>query len=225
MLVSFFLLSYYKSVDFRLYLNDRFNIGKHEARLKSQSILGWTNCIQKLNLETDVAFFGNSITRNSNFHQYFQNKKIINLGEGGDAIVDLINRIPMLRASNPHKVFLSVGINYSREYNEENFKKQYMNLIDSITTIVPDSCLFIQNILPISRKTEHTRHYSDNETIKEMNRVIESLCKDRNLTYIDIHSAFVKDGELPYSYTTNDGINIKQEHYKAWANIIKQYIY
>ena len=35
------------------------------------SIQGWTNTLEKLHLDMDVVFFGNSITRGSCFEEYF----------------------------------------------------------------------------------------------------------------------------------------------------------
>ena len=46
--------------------------------------VGWTNTIEKLHSNFDIAFFGNSITRGSDFQLEFTDKKIINLGYSGD---------------------------------------------------------------------------------------------------------------------------------------------
>ena len=40
---------------------------------------GWENTIRKMYTEFDVAFFGASIIRGSDFQKYFPDKKIINL--------------------------------------------------------------------------------------------------------------------------------------------------
>ncbi|MBO7119021.1 MAG: hypothetical protein J6W03_01720 [Bacteroidaceae bacterium] len=41
---------------------------------------GWTNTLEKLHLNVDVVFFGNSITRGSSFEKFFPNVSICNLG-------------------------------------------------------------------------------------------------------------------------------------------------
>lgn len=65
--------------------------------------VGWTNTIEKLHTDFDIAFFGNSITRGSDFQLDFTDKKIINLGYPGDNILGMIKRVPMIQVANAKK--------------------------------------------------------------------------------------------------------------------------
>lgn len=38
---------------------------------------GWTNTIEKLHVDLDVSFFGNSITRGSDFQQFLKTIKLL----------------------------------------------------------------------------------------------------------------------------------------------------
>ena len=46
-------------------------------------IKGWVNSLDKLHIQADVAFIGNSITNNSDFQGYFKDKKVVTLGVSG----------------------------------------------------------------------------------------------------------------------------------------------
>lgn len=191
----------------------------------SQAIVGWTNTLTKLDLKVDIAFFGNSITRNSSFHEIFPDKKIINLGCGGDRIEDMLIRMKMLKAVHADKIFIMAGINGSKDINLKDFLNKYNVLIDSIQINNPKSQLYIQSILPISKEKENTEHYTDNITIQKMNVAIKSICKARNIPFIDLYSLYSVDGYLPFEYTRNDGIHIKDKYYSIWSDRIRQYIY
>lgn len=64
---------------------------------------GWTNTLQKLDYDADIAFFGNSITCMSDFQKSFPDKKVINLGYPGDTMKGMVLRMAMLKAVEPEK--------------------------------------------------------------------------------------------------------------------------
>lgn len=43
------------------------------------TLLSWKTSLKNLEINSDIVFFGDSITRGSNFHKKFTNKKIVNL--------------------------------------------------------------------------------------------------------------------------------------------------
>ncbi len=117
------------------------------------------------------------------------------------------------------------GINGSKNLDLEDFQKKYNLLIDSIQINNPESQLYVQSILPLSKGKENTEHYADNATIQKMNLIIKSICQARNIPFIDLYSLYCIDGYLPLEYTRNDGIHIKDNYYKIWSDKIRQYIY
>ena len=191
---------------------------------RGQAILGWTNSIKKLNQKFDVAFFGNSITRNSDFTRYFKDCKIINLGCGGDRLQDMLLRMDMLKAAKADKIFVMAGINGSKDISLQEFSSLYSQLIDSIKYNNNTSEIFIQSILPISKCMENKESYASNDKIRKMNDIISNLCKQKNIVYIDLFDAYFKNGELPFKMTKHDGIHISDENYNIWASLISPYI-
>ena len=93
---------------------------------------GWTNTIEKLHTDFDIAFFGNSITRGSDFQLDFTDKKIINLGYSGDNIPGMIKRVPMIQKSNAKKVFIMAGTNDLVHISLEEYETRYSKLLSTI---------------------------------------------------------------------------------------------
>ncbi len=180
---------------------------------------GWTNTLRKLNINSDIVFFGNSITHDSSFHEYFTDKKIVNLGYPGDNIQGMLTRIEQVRCVHPQKVFIMAGINGINSLSEEQFKTKYTALVDSMLTIVTSQNLYIQSLLPVSKDYE-----IDNNLIIKRNKLIKDIAKTKNCIYLDLHSLYYEDGELPKDLT-RDGIHLNLPAYDRWAKMIKPYIY
>lgn len=187
-------------------------------------IQGWTNTLEKLNIDVDVVFFGNSITRGSNFDKYFKDVSICNLGYPGDDTYGMTLRVKQIKAVNPEKVFVMAGINGLAHQSKEIFTIRYVALVDSIKETVPNAHIFIQSILPVNTQMDMGKNFKGKEQrIQEYNEIVKSIAKEKECTYIDLYSLYAVDGILP-KQLTKDGIHLKPEAYERWANAIRQYI-
>lgn len=110
--------------------------------------VGWTNTIEKLHTEFDIAFFGNSITRGSDFQLAFPDKKIINLGYSGDKISGMLKRISMIQKSKAKKVFIMAGTNDLAHMDINEYKDRYTELISAIQDSIPGIKIVIESVLP-----------------------------------------------------------------------------
>lgn len=185
---------------------------------------GWTNTIEKLHIDFDVAFFGNSITRGSDFQQVFKDKKIINLGYSGDNMLGMQRRVSMLTAANPKKVFIMAGTNDLVHIDLEEYKKRYDNLLSAITDSLPNTNVYVESVLPTNHYVGKG-NYAPNSKVIKANEIARSLCKKYHCTYIDLYRLYVgADGELKETYT-KDGVHLFPKHYDKWSNAIRPYIY
>lgn len=187
---------------------------------------GWINTLKKLNYDADIVFFGNSITRGSNFSDFFPDKKICNLGYAGDNLNGMIKRVEMgqLQSVNPEKVFIMGGINGLESQSLEQFEQQYRNLIQIIHDSLPQATLYLESILPTNHQFENGANYADNQKIVASNEIIRNIAENYQATYIDLFSVYQENGELKADYTI-DGVHLQSEHYDKWANAISTYIY
>ncbi len=181
------------------------------------AVFSWTNTLQKLNYKADIVFFGNSITRGSNFHEYFPEKKIVNLGYSGDDLSGMLRRVNQISAVNPDIIFLMAGINGLKEMSDDNFKYSYTLLVDSIQRANPSAELFIQSILPINSSVYE--RYGNNSLIEHANEMINDIALEKGCQYIDLFTIYCIDGELP-DFMTNDGIHLYKDAYGLWGQTI-----
>ena len=170
----------------------------------------------------DAAFFGDSITADSNFDTFFEDRTIVNLGVYGDTINDLRRRVQTLRETNPARIFLLVGINCLREDNLPQCVEDYSALIGDIRSACPEAALHIQSVLPIGAEVE-APGWCTNETVRAFNAELEKLARSRGLPYIDLYSLYEKDGVLDPA-KTRDGLHLNFNCYGPWAEAVHPYL-
>ena len=185
-------------------------------------IADWTACVKKLNYDADVAFYGNSITANSNFQNYFTDIKVAEFGYHGDRVDGMIRRFPMLQSVNPKKVFIMAGINDLHRSSPETIVERYDKLLSLIHDSLPQTKIYVQSILPVNHIKEQL--YAPNSTIKETNTLIEECANKHSCKFINLYDAYIENSVLPDSLSY-DGVHLTQQAYGRWVNIIKPYIY
>ena len=182
---------------------------------------GWTNTVKKLHASFDVAFFGNSITCQSDFQQYFPDKTIINLGYPGDNIPGMLNRISMLQAARPSKIFIMAGTNDLFSIDIDEFAVRYENLLHAVSDSIPSAVVYVQSILPMNRHLK--ANAPADEKIRAANNRLRQITAARHLQYIDVYSLYAEDGELSTDVTA-DGIHLLSQSYGKWAKLIEPYV-
>ena len=196
---------------------------KHEAyvpeRVDGDCVNSWNNCIEKLDMEADVVFFGDSETAGGDWQQEFPDVRSINLGYIGEDTKGMLRRVDAIKAVKPKKVFLMAGINGLQQQTMDEFEYWYAALVDAIHRDVPDAELYIESILPVTSYSD----YCDNEKIREANVLLKRLAADRNIQYIDVYGAYAQDGALPDAMSY-DGVHLYDEAYSIWYEVIKHQV-
>lgn len=130
-----------------------------------------------MNIQRDIALWGNSITYYGNFQTAYPGKKVINLGCPGDNLDRMLSRVETLKAVSPDMIFLMGGINGLKNMDFQTFKHKYSLLVDSVQTALPHSKIYLQSILPISKIKE--KDYGSNMKIAECNKIIKKNSKGK----------------------------------------------
>jgi lysophospholipase L1-like esterase len=186
------------------------------------SIQGWTNTLEKLHLDMDVVFFGNSITRGSCFEEYFPNVKICNLGYPGDNTDGMLLRTNQIKVVNPEKVFVMAGINGLHIQTEKVFTEKYATMVDSIKQAVPTAKIYLQSILPVNPSMKAGKSFNK-EKIARCNELVRNIAEEKGCVYIDLYKLYAVDGIMPEELT-RDGVHLYPKAYDRWAEEIKKYI-
>lgn len=189
----------------------------------NMAVLGWLNCLKKIDYNADIVFFGDSITCDGNFQDFFGDEvQICNLGCSSDTIEMMLERVDMIAAVHPKKVFVLAGINSIGYFDSDIVEKQYLELIHTIKEKVTYSEVYIQSVLPISIERENS--YRNNTDIKKFNLYLQQVAIENDCIFIDLYSVYEENGYMNPEYTY-DGIHLKPDAYKYWEELINAYIF
>lgn len=177
----------------------------------------------------DIVFLGNSITDGCEWAELFNNRHVKNRGISADRSSWLLDRIDSLLKGHPKRLFLMIGTNdlaagVAPAQVVENVRK----LIARFREESPWTKIFVQSILPVNgvdfQHLKPKRHWERGAEIVETNRLLEALCLETEVTYLDVYSALVDDRGLLDRRYTNDGLHLMGEGYLVWRDAIKQYV-
>lgn len=190
---------------------------------------GWANRLRK--------YFDSKVLPQP-FHYYiFYNLSIPNhtLRELLDRFKsEAIARLRSLPGESEYMFIFAIGTNDSRYFKKESkrdsspeeFKKNLLQLI-SMAQKLSEKIVFV-GLLPcneeqVQRRSEQQNwpEVFGNESIFEFNSILESICKEKSLHFIDLFSKFK---EIDYTHLLSDGIHLNSAgHTKAYS-IIKSYL-
>ena len=170
----------------------------------------------------DALFFGDSITADSNFEDFFPELRVVNLGVYGDTLEDLLRRVPAVKAERPARIFLLGGINCLRGDNLERCVGQYRDLLDALRNACPKAELCVQSVLPIGAELESPL-FCTNETVRAFNDRLRALAAEYGLAYLDLYAVYEKDGALDPTLT-RDGVHLNFNAYGPWAALLAPYL-
>lgn len=186
------------------------------------TLFSWKSSLQKLNLRADVCFFGDSITRGGDFQNCFPSKTVCNFGISGDTLAGMLKRVDMISLVSPQYIFVMAGINDLLSGRaEKTCVEGYCRLLDTIRSQNPKATLYVQSVLPIN--PEKCQKRFDTKKIVQFNVALAALCKEKDITYIDVHALYEENGCLP-SEQTKDGLHLYPHAYTPWMNKIRSYI-
>lgn len=169
-----------------------------------------------------IVFVGNSITEGGNWDELFPDKVILNRGIGGDVTEGVLNRLDEIIRHQPSKIFICIGTNdIAKGLTQEEILSNYSQILESLKSKLPDTKIYIQSILPVGDKVIFGH---SNKRIIPLNKALEKLSSDYNLTYIDLHPFFIDKNGCLKSECTNDKLHLLGEGYLIWKKIIEPYI-
>lgn len=175
----------------------------------------------------DILFVGNSITNGCEWAEIFGNKHIKNRGINGDRSHDILDMIDVLLKGQPAKIFLMIGVNdLALGISPEIVAGNVTEIADRVRRGSPRTRLFIQSILPVNAKIAGVEggHFSKNEEIVQTNALVEKMCEDKGIKYIDLWSIMANDQRLLKAEYTNDGLHLLGAGYAAWAREIRSHV-
>ncbi|MBC7508211.1 MAG: GDSL family lipase [Ferruginibacter sp.] len=176
----------------------------------------------KINKNT-IVFLGNSITQVGKWQELIPNKKVINKGISGDITTGVLARIEDCLLEKPAKIFVMIGINDLKIGKViDSITANQIRIIEKIRRLSPRTKIYMQSTLPVNEGMLASIYKRlNNADIAKMNTALKFTCKEKRVTFIDLHPIMIdENAQLKYSLST-DGLHLKPEAYLNWVNYLK----
>jgi lysophospholipase L1-like esterase len=171
--------------------------------------------------EDSIVFLGDSLTFRTEWSELFPGKKVINRGIGNDTTAGVLKRLDNVIEGEPKKIFILIGVNDLKSRSVADAMQNYRKIIKRIQSGTPNTDIYIQSLLPVNNNKYGS--ILSNDKIIKMNKELRALAKNAGVTYIDLHSRFAKNGQLPDEFTA-DGIHLTGKGYVLWRDTIQEYV-
>ncbi|MDE6810858.1 MAG: hypothetical protein K2J15_00745 [Muribaculaceae bacterium] len=176
----------------------------------------------------DIVFLGNSITDGGEFQELFGMDNVLNRGIRSDRISGVKKRLDQITSGHPKKIFLLIGINDVADSRNtaESIAVNYEALIKEIRIKSPDTKLFVQSIMPINNDFRRYKSLIGREKIiPSLNEKLRVISEQNGCVFIDLWPALAdpETGKLQKKFT-NDGLHLTGAGYRAWSDLINEYV-
>ncbi len=227
----------YEKLIRKILKNPKGNISTTIPKSQSRDIYtyNWVNRHQKI-LELNktnppkICILGNSIVNfwggepmsinrgKKSWNKYLKPLGVRNYGFGWDYIENVLWRVQHdeLDGFNAEQIIIMIGTNnISKNDSDEDIIKGIDNLIEQIKIKQPQSRIILVGILP---------RRNLGEKVEPINKKIEQLAKQKNITYANISGKLVnKNGKINEKLFT-DGLHPNEKGYKYMAKKITELI-
>src|SRR5574344_1195645 len=158
------------------------------------------------------------LSKVSQFNE-LKNSEVQNRGIGGDTTKGILDRLDTINKSIK-KAFIMIGINDIAGYKRvDEIYNNYIKILEDLER--KDIKVYIQSVLYVGKNYPNSDYF--NKEVKNLNKKLEQIAKDKNIDFINLNSIFAPNDYLEKIYT-DDEIHLSGKAYILWANEILKYI-
>ena len=166
-----------------------------------------------------IVMIGDSITDGAEWYELLKNNEVQNRGIGGDTTKGILDRLDTINKSIK-KAFIMIGINDIGRYKRvDEIYNNYIKILEDLER--KDIKVYIQSVLYVGKNYPNSDYF--NKEVKNLNKKLEQIAKDKKIDFIDLNSIFAPNDYLEKIYT-DDEIHLNGKAYILWANEILKYI-
>lgn len=174
-----------------------------------------TGIFKEFPVKADVLMVGDSLTEVAPWTAMFPDIKIGNQGIGWGTTRQLKQRLDLVEAEQPKKVFLLVGINDVLQ--GVPLDETIANYSQSVETIATYAKVYVQS-------TMLTTEPRLNEEVSKINEQLSAYCQSSGkCTFINLNVALAPNGMLEPEFAY-DTLHPNALGYKAWQGAIRSYV-
>lgn len=153
-----------------------------------------------------------------NVYEILDDKFIKDASSGKDVSVSY-----MLKHYKYKKIYLMIGINELGTGNTATFQKAYARVLEKFRKWQPDAVIYIQGIIPVSKKKAASDGIFNNVNINDKNVAIAQLADGKQIFYLDVSEKLTdKQGFLREDYTFDD-VHMYAQNYRLWTDYLMEH--
>ena len=179
----------------------------------------------------DAVFIGNSQIEGISIYSTMKNASVL---AGKGIMVDTIFTKEVVKTENGSritimdalakekfgKVYIMLGANELGWAYDYMFIEQYGKVIDEIKRLQPDAKIYVNAIMPVSKKKSDEDRVYNNTNIDNYNKLILNMTKEKEVYYLDSKEALAdEEGNLPED-AGSDGVHFNATYYEKWFNYL-----
>jgi len=126
-----------------------------------------------------------------------------------------------LRQKPFRKVYIMLGINELGWAYSDLFIKKYGEVVAEIKNIEPEVLIYVQSILPVSKKRSLSDDIYNNTNIGKYNELIQQMAAEESLYYLDVAQCVTDEEGNLYSDASTDGIHLNKTYCDLWLDYLK----
>lgn len=190
--------------------------------------------LSKTSLEGATVFFGDSITElcpvEDLYSRYTKEtgNMVINRGISAETTDTMLSRIEKtVLVMKPKNLVMLMGINdIAQKTDNQDIVNNIQKMIQFTKQQSPQTHIILQAVYPINKSDRESLYDKfqlkdrDNETINELNDMLENLSQQENITFINVNQYLInQNNELKKEYTF-DGLHPNMQGYLAIRDAI-----
>ena len=126
-----------------------------------------------------------------------------------------------LKSQQFGKIYVSLGINELGWAYSSVFIKKYGEVVDNLKSLQPNATIYVEAILPVTKKKSDGDKIYNNAKIDEYNALIEQMAQEKGVRFLNSNEALGTDnGALPAEAAT-DGVHLTASYCKKWLAYIQ----
>lgn len=164
----------------------------------------------------DVVFFGDSITAQGSWAEWFPRQPVKVRGIGGDTTAGLLRRTDQI-LGKPSKVFLMIGTNDVADGRPvETIVATATQVVDTIRRRSPTTHVYVQSVTP--------RTAALAPRIKAVNAGLSDTAEAADATYVELFDPLAQsDGALVPGYSLDD-LHLEPPAYDIWREAVRPHV-
>lgn len=142
-------------------------------------------------------------------------KPVVKSGEGKITIVDALKRHRF------SKIYVMFGVNELGWAYDSIFIEKYQKFIEEIKASQPNAVIYVQSILPVTKKKSESDPIYNNIQIHKYNDLIEKMAKECGVEYLDVAQSVTDESGNLFENASTDGIHLTKEYCEKWLDYLK----